>query len=386
MQLKYLQKFYLTLIGLSLTVAIPPLLYAQGNVYVESGSELSNFGTIDLATPSSNNWVTYRGASPGYYSAVGTAGYTNPGDAANVNGYVKHYANATNQTFNFPVGTGSDYRALSISGTRTATSQIAVAWILGNPSSTNDPTAPNSGLHPTTSVGAGLQSVSSIGQWDWYDATSDATGLTVTVSIPNLTAFGTAADLRLVGWDGTNWVNLSSSGASGNTENSTLSGVVVSGITALAIGKISSSPVDYTPTIDIDALTFNAAGFGRDFVVNIYEALGGTNTSSLQFRMTKPSAFTLTYPTTNSLSQVFGGTNNNNSDWTFSETSLFITATLKAGVIIPANGQSVIGFRAQRKSSIAKGTSQNLAVTILDSTGGDSDTFNNTRRTSITAN
>jgi hypothetical protein len=385
MQYKHLQNSYLELLKLLVLIVVPFSSIAQGNAYVASDSEFNNFGTIDLTTPP-NSWSTFRGATPGYFSATGTAVYQNPTDAGNINGYVKHYANLANQSFNFPVGTGSDYRGLSISGTRLATSQIAVAWILGNPTSTEDPTGPNSGFHAVTSLGAGLQSVSTIGQWDWQDLTSDATGLTVTVNIPNLTSFSSAADLRLVGWDGTKWINLSSSGATGNLENSSLSGTIVSGISAIGVGKIFSSSVDYTPTIDIDALTFNSAGFGRDFVVNIFEALGGVNISQPQFRLTKPSAFTITYSPLSGTSQVFGGTSNNNSDWTFSESSLFVTATLKPGVIIPANGQSVIGFRAQRKSSIAKGTSQNLAVTILDGTGGDSDSLNNTRRTTITAN
>ncbi|MFC3813286.1 hypothetical protein [Lacihabitans lacunae] len=385
MYTRFLQNLYTTLTSFSLLLAITNTSLAQGNVYVASGSEFTNFGTIDLSTPP-NSWSTFRGATPGYFSAVGTAIYQNPTDAGNVNGYVKHYANAVNQSFNFPVGTGADYRGLSISGTRLATSQIAVAWILGNPSSTDDPTAPNTGFHAVTSVDAGIQAVSPVGQWDWQDLTNDATGLTVTVSIPDMSAFGPAADLRLVGWDGTKWINLSSTGASGNTENSTLSGTIVSGITALAIGKVSSGPVDYTPTVDIDGLSFNASGFGRDFVVNIYEILGGTNSTPITFRISKVGAFTITYPTSSGTSQVYGGTLNNNSNWTITENSSFITCTLKSGVTVPANGQSTVGFNAQRKSSVAAGTTQNISITILDNSGGDSQLSNNVSVTSITAN
>jgi hypothetical protein len=174
------------------------LTKGQGN-HVGTGGELDNFGVIDLATPGGQTWSTDRLATPGYFSAFGTASYSNPADLnANVNGYVKHYADAANQAFSFPVGTGTDYRNISISGTRSATSVIATAWILGDPNSTNDPTNPNGGTHSTSALGSGIQSVSTIGQWDWQDVSGDAAGITVTVSIPDLSTFGNATDLGMV--------------------------------------------------------------------------------------------------------------------------------------------------------------------------------------------
>jgi hypothetical protein len=45
--------------------------------------------------------------------------------------------------------------------------------------------------------------------------------------------------LRLVGWNGISWVDLSAaSTASGNSENSTLRGTMIEGITAIAVGSI----------------------------------------------------------------------------------------------------------------------------------------------------
>lgn len=102
-------------------------LLAQTGNYVFSGSEATNFGTIDLATPTGKTWATDRQATPGYFSAVGAATYINPSDANNINGYVKHYATAANQGFSYPVGSGADYRNLMISGTRASSSVIAVA-------------------------------------------------------------------------------------------------------------------------------------------------------------------------------------------------------------------------------------------------------------------
>jgi hypothetical protein len=98
------------------------LSFAQTGNHVFSGAEANNFGVVDLATPGGQTWSTDRQAIPGYFSASGTASYSSPSDAHNVNGYVKHYATAANQSFSYPVGSGTDYRNLSISGTRTDTS------------------------------------------------------------------------------------------------------------------------------------------------------------------------------------------------------------------------------------------------------------------------
>ena len=220
-------------------------LFAQGN-HVFSGAEAVNFGTVDLATPGGQTWSTFRGATPGYFSAFypGTA-YSNASNANNVNGYVKKYGN---EVFTFPVGTGADLRTLSISAPGAATDAYATAWILGDPGGALDPTAPNEGAHSTASKGAGILSVSPVGQWDWQSGvdlaalsggteTGNGAGLTITVSIPDMSAFALATNLRLVGWNGSMWIALGGATASGNAVNSTLSGTMVAGITAIGIGS-----------------------------------------------------------------------------------------------------------------------------------------------------
>jgi hypothetical protein len=213
---------------------------AQTGNYVISGAEASNFGAVDLVTPGGQTWETNRSAAPGYFSAAMGAAYTNPGDAANVNGYIKKYGN---QAFTFPVGTGTDLRTLTISAPAAATDAYATAWILGDPSGNMDPTIPNAGNHSVTSLFPPLVSVNTQGQWDWQvgadlGAAGTGAGLTITVSIPDMTAFAIASNLRLVGWNGTFWVDLSGGAtASGNTENSTLSGTMIAGITAIAVGS-----------------------------------------------------------------------------------------------------------------------------------------------------
>jgi hypothetical protein len=166
-------------------------------------------------------------------------------DASHVSGYV---SKAGTTVFTFPVGSGTDLRTLSISAPA-ATAEISAAWFAGDPGTVTDPS--DGTVHSSTVVAAPIQSVATTGFWDWIPVAGSDDGLTVTVSIPDLSATSVAAaDLRLVGWNGTQWINLSgSSGASGNTENSTLSGTIPVGITitAIGIGSISTPlPVSFS--------------------------------------------------------------------------------------------------------------------------------------------
>ncbi len=168
-------------------------------------------------------------------NATYTGGNT---DAQHVNGYV---SKTGNDAFIFPVGSGTDIRMLSISAPASATNQYSVAWIAGNPGANGDPSNANA-MHPTSSVTAPIASVSTAGQWDWIPVSGTGAGLTVTVSIPDLTPTGVSApDLRLVGWNGTSWISLSSvATATGTNEGATLSGTMIAGITAIGIGSIST--------------------------------------------------------------------------------------------------------------------------------------------------
>jgi hypothetical protein len=181
-------------------------------------------------------------------NATYTGGTT---DVQHVSGYV---SKTGNDGFTFPVGSGTDIRTLSISAPAVATNQYSVAWIAGNPGTNGDPSNANA-MHPVTSVTAPLASVSTAGQWDWIPVSGTGAGLTITVSIPNLSATGIlAADLRLAGWNGTSWVDLSGGAtASGNTEGSTLSGTMISGITAIGLGSVSTPLPVHFSTFDVYA-------------------------------------------------------------------------------------------------------------------------------------
>lgn len=239
--------------------------HAQGN-HVFSGGEFTNYNIVDIATGGGQTWSTDRTALPGYFSVVNTASFTGCTDAANINGYVKKYGNTG---FIFPVGNGNDIRTLEISVPAAASDAYATAWIAGDPGGDADPTTPNAGPHSIFSVASPIVIISPVGQWDWQagnagnlgvGTTGTGAGLTITVSIPDMTGFAAAPDLRLAGWNGTQWIDLSGAAtASGNTENSTLKGVMQAGITAIAIGSLSRAlPLQlinfYSTAVNCDAL------------------------------------------------------------------------------------------------------------------------------------
>ena len=145
---------------------------------------------------------------------------------------------------------------------------------------------------------------------------------------------------------------------------------------------------DLTPTLEIDNLEFLMAEQERDFVVNIFEIedadqIDGT---TMVLRISKLSAYTITYEEESGMSDVIGGIPNSNSDWEFTENSNFITATAKVGVEIERSGSKVIGFTIKRNAGVPPNTEQNITATILFGSAGEVIIDNNTVETTITAN
>lgn len=262
---------------------------AQTNV-VYSGGEMANFSIMDISVVNGVAWSTERAAVPGYFSAIDTATFIGCSDSANVNGYIKKYGN---QAFIFPVGNGKDLRSLEISAPAASTDAYATAWIEGNPNVNRDPTIPYPGYHSIYSYGAPLVAISPAGQWDWQvgyggylgkGTTGSGFGLTITVSIPDMTSFSQASYLRLVGWNGARWIDLSGKAtASGNTENSTLSGTMIAEISAIAIGRVASSLAVKLENFHADAsgcnaiLTWNAYNEINTEAYFVEQSLDGIN-------------------------------------------------------------------------------------------------------------
>lgn len=249
---------------LAVLTAIVVDAQAQTGNMVFTGASVTNFGSISLSTPSGKLWMTDKLALPGYYSVTIGSVYTNPSDANHVNGYVKKYGN---EIYSFPVGTGTDLRTLSITAPISASDSYATAWVLGDPSGNLDPTGPNSGPHDINARTLPINAVSKVGFWDWQNGidmgtTGDGNGITVTVSIPDMSFFATTDGLRLVGWNGSNWVDLSGAPtASGTTENSTLTGTMIPGISAIGIGSVYF-------TLPLKLISFNVQERGCQAFLN----------------------------------------------------------------------------------------------------------------------
>ena len=142
---------------------------------------------------------------------------------------------------------------------------------------------------------------------------------------------------------------------------------------------------DFTPTIDIDNIVFLTEGVTRDFVVNISEIGGGISVGQLVFKIPLQSAFTITYGSASTTVNVLGGVSVSNNNWTITENSLFITATLKPSLVIGSNLFSSVGFSITRKANVPPHTWQPITATIVNTTGSDSVTNNNTYNTVVKA-
>ncbi|SEI54854.1 Por secretion system C-terminal sorting domain-containing protein [Dyadobacter sp. SG02] len=158
-------------------------------------------------------------------------------DAQHVNGYV---TKTGDDAFLFPVGNGADLRTVLISAP-SAPAAISTAWFAGSPDNVADPS--DGSTHSLTALASSLKAVSPVGFWDWAVTAGNDDNIFVTVSMPDVSTFAIPSDLRLAGWDGTRWISLSASGnAIGNTENSTLSGIIPAGVTISALAIGSSEP------------------------------------------------------------------------------------------------------------------------------------------------
>lgn len=215
------------------------------NVYFNNGTgnimAITNTQGINIAGQAQfNSGITTtvrNNTTSGSLKFADNASYTGGAtDIQHVDGYV---SKAGNDAFTYPVGSGADIRTLSISAPVAVTDQYSVAWIAGDPGSNGDPSDANA-LHPTSAFIAPISSVSTQGQWDWVPVSGTGAGLTITVSLPSGVSAAATGDLRLVGWNGAAWVDLSGGPtASGNTEGAILSGTMIAGITAIGIGSTS---------------------------------------------------------------------------------------------------------------------------------------------------
>ncbi|WP_254411175.1 hypothetical protein [Dyadobacter diqingensis] len=376
---------------------------SQGNTTIFGSAEMTFFGNHDFVTGGAGTQpgviLTERAtASISYLNFFGN-GLTSTGasDAGYVDGYVRKYG--TGQ-FIFPTGDNGflGQFAASANGTNGAyfhadpTSAVTNNLFTG----TNYPVLPAGGPFATTAKASTVGAVSTIEYWDINGATTTPITLTWDTGsdVTTLTG-GTLSKLIIVGWNTalSQWVKIPATvnvtsvlgGASTLTAGSITTNASIVPNT-YSVYTLGTQVPDLTPTTDIDGFSFPTAGTSKDFIINLYEINDVLATGLIRFRITKLSAFNITYPTTSGTSAVFGGTANENGNWDFTENASFITITAKAGVTIPANGQAALGFNITRKPGVASGTAQNITATIISGSGGEVFFGNNQVITTVTAN
>ena len=229
-----------------------PLFNLSAQNFVGSGGEFFS-GPLGYDLGSASDWSTDRSSALGYYSwanGTTTSSYTGLSATNNINGYVKKYGV---DAFVFPIGSGTDMRTLKIAAATSGatTDAYAAAWIDGDPSIKLDPTSGDV-THPITSISGIIVDVSTVGQWDWQAVSvGSGAGLEIEVSIPAIQAtgaFSNPVNLRLVGWDGSKWINLGTTGTTSLNNYSALKGTMVAGIQAIGIGAACGAGINY-PTI-----------------------------------------------------------------------------------------------------------------------------------------
>lgn len=228
-----------------------------GELYLNNGTSspfnITNASGASVATVVYfNNGITTterNAASAGALRFLPGARYTGivttdaSGDGRYVDGYVSSIGNSS---FTFPVGQ-SGIQALTVTGMPSLT-QLSVAYFGSDANNTPDPSDGFS-PHPRSRMRTPIAAVSAAGFWDWIQSGESSGRVSVSVNIPDESAFAIASDLRLVGWNGYEWINLSrNSGATSAARFGIITGEVdlSAGITAIGIGSITYTTLPVT--------------------------------------------------------------------------------------------------------------------------------------------
>jgi hypothetical protein len=153
-----------------------------------------------------------------------------------------------NQAFSFPVGMGGRYAPISISAPTNSTDHFTASYVANDP----DP------MYPTSSLGAGLNKVSRTEYWQ-LNRTNGNSNVEVTLSFDQTRSGGitTLADLRVAGWNGTQWINHGNTGTTGNAGNNP-NGTVKSNPALAVFGPFTLGSSTANNTLPISLLSFSA--------------------------------------------------------------------------------------------------------------------------------
>jgi len=166
---------------------------------------------------------------------------SNAGSNSYVNGNLRKVGN---QAFTFPVGNNGKYAPISISAPGLSTDHFTASYVNTNPNS----------LYSTTSLGAGLNRVSTVEYWQ-LNRTNGSSNVDVTLSWDASRSGGISniSELRVARWNGSQWTNQGNTATTGNTTSGTIKSSVVSTFSPFTLGSSTANN-----TLPVNLLSFNA--------------------------------------------------------------------------------------------------------------------------------
>jgi len=190
-----------------------------GTSYIGSAGVQSTVGNHGLNALIATDRVSPIGM---FIFAAGT-NHTGGSNSTHVDGYVRKYGQGS---FILPVGDNSVYRPVTIGGMSLATSTVTAAYYNANPTTAitsrieggNFPAPPSGAPFSSATFNSTLTRVSTTEYWD-----IDGVSIT-TLNLPWGSASGistltdaTLSKLTIAGWDGVQWVAISSTNVAGST-------------------------------------------------------------------------------------------------------------------------------------------------------------------------
>ncbi len=152
------------------------------------------------------------------------------------------------QAFTFPVGNAGKYAPISMSAPAATTDHFTASYVGSSPNPT----------YPTTSIGTGLNKVSTAEYWQ-LNRTNGISNVDVTLSFDNIRSgtITTLADLRVAGWNGTQWINQGNTATTGNA-GANASGTVKSNPALAVFGPFTLGSSTTNNTLPVSLLSFTA--------------------------------------------------------------------------------------------------------------------------------
>ncbi|MEZ4861101.1 MAG: hypothetical protein R3C14_07340 [Caldilineaceae bacterium] len=219
------------------------IVHFGGNFTNNSSATVTNDGNIEVAGAFTFQNGAIDEPNNGIVIFLDNATATNAADASHIDGTVRKIGN---DGFTFPTGDGGRYGPLDISAPANATDQIDARYWLSNPQT-----------DAGTAFGAGITEVSAVEYWNVSGAAAinltlhwDSNSGIATLSNGNL------ANLRVVGWNGAQWVDLGNAAVTGTA---TAGAITANGITPNSYQAYTLGTA-YVPQAGIEyKVVYNAA-------------------------------------------------------------------------------------------------------------------------------